>query len=161
LDKIVLPQDQLLLSHWPENDSAYQNWGVYPELKNPRGEYQQWFVVAAKGNPAIKSVIEQVLVNIDRYNSGIHRVGKPAVIRVTGPIAFSKAIERKLDEGNHRIIESECAGFKYRMAPDQRHRVLLRNHYTTLAGPLVHQTGLNKLLSSCFHGLRWALKRIR
>lgn len=135
-DEVLRPYDSYLLSHWKNGaDSAFHNWGVHPELKGmSKGEFQQWFIVAAPGHPFLKAVIEHVLANIDRYVPGVHRTGAHAVWRVTGPIAYSLAILPLLDLHPHRIVDAEDdLGLSYSIfsaAGPQAHKAVFRTHYS-------------------------------
>lgn len=108
-DEVLRPDDAYLLSHW-HNDGggAFAGWGVHPELRHiPGGEYEQWFIIAAPGHPFLKAVIEAVLGNIDRYIPGLHRTGAHAVFRVTGPIAYTLAIEPLVAGAPCRLVDAE------------------------------------------------------
>lgn len=142
-DEVLRPHDSYLLSHWKNTrNDAFRNWGVHPELKDmKKGEFQQWFIMTVPGHPFLKSVIEHVLVNIDRYVPGIHRTGAHAVFRVTGPIAYSLAILPLLDRYPHRIVDAEDdLGLSYSIFSAigaQEHKTVFRSHYADLESSLV------------------------
>ncbi len=97
LSSTISQVDGFLLSNWSEwNEGCPLDdyCGQHRELsKISGGEYLQWFIVAAPGHPYLKAVITQVLKNIDNYQPDLDGVGKMGVLRVTGPIAFTLAIE--------------------------------------------------------------------
>ena len=142
-DEVIRPHDSYLLSHWKNDpDSIFHDWGVHPDLKGmKRGEFQQWFIVTVPGHPFLKSVIEHVLSNIDRYVPGIHRTGAHAISRVTGPVAYSLAILPLLDLHPHRMVDSEDdLGLSYSIfsaASAQEHINVLRNHYADLETSMI------------------------
>ena len=82
----------------------------HPQLSG-RGEYQQWHIVAEAGHPFLEAVIQRVKRNIDNYDPLQERVGKIAVLRMTGPIAYTLAIQSVQDRGAYRLAESEDMGF--------------------------------------------------
>jgi hypothetical protein len=142
-DEVLKPYDSYVLSHWKNGaDTQFRNWGVHPELKDmKKGEFQQWFIVAAPGHPFLKAVIEHVLANIDRYVPGIHRTGAHAVFRVTGPIAYSLAILPLLDRYPHRMVDAEDdLGLTYSIFSTQgaqEHKTVFRAHYAELESSLI------------------------
>ncbi len=144
-DEVLRPYDSYLLSHWKNGpESPFHNWGIHPELSGmKRGEFQQWFIATVPGHPFLKSVIEHVLSNIDRYVPGIHRTGAHAVFRVTGPIAYSLAILPLLDRYPHRMVDSEDdLGLTYSVLATQgrdaqEHKAVFRNHYAELESSLI------------------------
>ena len=82
LDAVLLPQDQFLLSEWNNDNDGYDVWGKHYELRGFGGrEFQQWYIAASPGHPFLRSVIDNVLANIDTYIPGLHGTGKPGVLR--------------------------------------------------------------------------------
>ena len=122
LDRIIRDEDGFLLSQWDNRPGQpHYRWGIHPELSHfPGGEYQQWFIAAQPRHPFLKAVIEQVIRNILDYPSKIEQPrGKNGVLKTTGPIAFTLAInqyilEHKLSEGDlFRHVDSSREGFCY------------------------------------------------
>ncbi len=140
LDSILRDDDQYLLSHW---QAPFANWGEFQELSHiARGEFQQWHIIATPGHPFLESVIKYVLNKIDCYTPGVDGVGRYGVLRVTGPIAYTLAIEPLLKLHPHRFAESDGElGFEYNIISASTnpvgHRALFKNHYTTLTEPLI------------------------
>lgn len=94
LDSLMDSSGGMILSYWEnKHGEAFENWSVFPELKNPNGEFMQSFIIAPKGRPYLKAVIERVNKQIQSYSRIVHGVGLNGVVRLTGPITFSKAIE--------------------------------------------------------------------
>ena len=122
LDRIIRDEDSFLLSQWDNRPGQpHYRWGIHPELSHfPGGEYQQWFIAAQPRHPFLKAVIEQVIRNILDYPSKIEQPrGKNGVLKTTGPIAFTLAINQyilkhKLSEGDlFRHVDSSREGFCY------------------------------------------------
>jgi len=122
LDSIIRPDDSFLLSQWDNRPGqSHYRWGIHPELSFfPGGEYQQWFIAAQPGHPFLKTVIENVIKNIIDYPSKTEKTfGKSGVLRVTGPIAYTLAINNYILSNNlleghlFRHINSFGEGFRY------------------------------------------------
>jgi mannosyltransferase OCH1-like enzyme len=134
LDDVLQTTDRFLISQWTNG------WGHSDrELRDvPGGEYQQWFIVAAPGHPYLKSVIDTVVRNIASYNPLRHSVGKSAVLRVTGPIAYTRTIAGIKDQHPHRMVDSEAdLGIYYSIYPKQDHQAALEGHYSEVNEALV------------------------
>src|SRR6185436_18853586 len=105
--------DRMLLAQWEDPSLA-----PHPELSGvPGSEYQNWHIIAEAGHPLLKAVIDRVLANIDVYCPWTHGVGKNAVLRTTGPIAYTLAIYPVLD--GCRVVQGERElGLEYNVAGD-------------------------------------------
>lgn len=134
LNDVLQPTDSFLISQWK---NGWQ--GSEKELRHvPGGEYQQWFIIAAPGHPYLKAVIDAVLSNIASYNPLRHSVGKSAVLRVTGPIAYTRVIAAIKDRHPHRMADSEAdLGIHYSIYPKQEHQAALESHYSEVNEALV------------------------
>lgn len=140
LGEVIAPSDRFLLSQWRTGpESRFSKWGVHSELKAfEGGEFQQWFIVAAPGHPFLKATIEAVLRNIRGYNALLHSIGKPAVLRTTGPIAYTRAIAPLRASHPCRLVDSSSdLGFQYSIYPGQDHQAALGAHYSETAEALV------------------------
>ena len=115
LDHVIGRNDRFVLSRWPNGQSEdFRGWGIHPELAHcAGGELQQWHIIAAPGHPFLKSVIENVLRNIDRYIPSIHDTGKVGVLRLTGPIAYTLGIAPLLETCPHRMAGQADLGLSY------------------------------------------------
>lgn len=147
LNKVLLSSDHYLLSHWANAaGSPFEGWGIHAETPYP-GEFQQWHVVAAPTHPLLERVIVAVQRNIHSYDPGRDGTGKRAVLRMTGPIAYTQAIKPLLDRIRPRLVDIAALGFRYSfLDPDnsefQRtgrmvHEALMPTHYRGLTEPLV------------------------
>lgn len=165
LDVVLAQDDQYLLSHWDNGpDGAYPGWGLYPEL-GPAGEYQQWFITAAPDHPFLAEVLDEVCDRIRRYDYARVGVGKAAVVRTTGPVAYTLAIDRVIQRAPFRLVCSGDIGFAYSILPRDRHE---RGHADYLQGryykinrePLVSRFPLERFLRPMLGRLRPAAARI-
>ncbi|MCD4498316.1 glycosyltransferase family 32 protein [Chromobacterium vaccinii] len=145
LDTLIQPSDSYLLSQWDHSEgSPHIGWGLHKELKHiPGGEYIQWFIACVPGHPFIKEVLLQVLGRIKRYNPIFDKTGQPGVLRLTGPIAYSKAIHSVRHRHSHRhLIAGKNMGFIYsiydKSGQTYQHRNLFGKHYSQLSHPVVH-----------------------
>jgi len=99
LDKIIHPEDRLILSHW-----GYDNpW--YDILDIKEGELVNWFIIAEPGHPTILKAIENVLYNIDNYDKNAHTDRRIDVLFTTGPIAFTRAVYGDREQPGVRFVK--------------------------------------------------------
>lgn len=88
LHQVLNYQDKFILSHWYNQ--------VHPPKELVRLNYKediQWAILSVAGHPFLRNVIDNVLGNLIVYNPWIHGVGKRAVLRITGPYAYTCSIE--------------------------------------------------------------------
>ena len=140
LSEVIRSDDVYLLSNWQHGpDDPFKGWGQHSEVTNLRyGELQQWFIAAAPGHPFLKQVIERVLRNISVYMYSLHSYGSYAVFRVTGPVAYSLAIEPLLAHCNYRFVDSKKdLGLVYSVYQDARFHTKTKSHYSHLRSALV------------------------
>ncbi len=140
LASLLVPKDAFLLSQWQDDGRGAEHWwGAHPELYNfPGGEFQQWHVIAAAGHPLLESVINRVLANLASYDAAVNGVGRTAVLRTTGPIAYTLGILARLSDAPHRRFESAEA-LLYSTVGD--HGRFFARHYSSIEEPLVrHRT---------------------
>lgn len=149
LDQVLQPDDRYILSHWDNRPGGkYVHWGMHDDLARfERGEYQQWHVIGVAGHPFLEAVIRQVIDNLLHYDSRVTGVGFMGVLRNTGPIAYTLAIEQVRHLHPYRQVEIEQdLGIEYSiydaMSKDRQknHRNLFARHYTELDIPLVRDT---------------------
>jgi mannosyltransferase OCH1-like enzyme len=149
LNYVLNPEDRYLLSNWKDKQqNKYAGWGFCPEVANiANGEFQQWHVIAAPGHPFLKAVIENVLRNIDKYNPALHGVGKPAVLRVTGPIAYTLAIAPLLHLHQHRFAYSKSEmGLEYSIFEKiNDHNAIFKSHYSDMSESLITMNSIKKI----------------
>lgn len=137
LNDILTTEDRYLLCHWQnEPGEIHQHMGFHTCIANPFGEFQQWHIIASKGHPFLKAVIENVCNNINNYNPFIHDSGGWAVVNLTGPIAYSLAIAPLIDLHPHTLARNNTNfGLIYNIFESKGialgHHKILKKHYTT------------------------------
>lgn len=66
------------------------------------------------------------------------------VYRVTGFIAYTKAIEPLMSQSPHRLVLDTEVGLIY-SAIKSNHKKLFKGHYLTRTDPIIEQRGLSSL----------------
>lgn len=138
LGETLRQEDEYVLSQWDQE--RYPDWGLLEWLPDvPGGEYQQWHVISAPGHPFLEAVIDRVVRGLHEYSPLRHGCGRRAVLRVTGPYAYTRAIHPIRDRYAHRLVEIERdLGIEYSIYPHRHdHRAAMGNHYSRKTGPLV------------------------
>lgn len=146
LDDYIHKEDAYILSHW-EQPVAYKELAQFPQ-----GEYMQWFIIASAGHPFLRQVIIRVINNMAAYNPLLHGVGKQAVLRITGPFAYTLAIDSIIDQWPYRVVEyPDKLGLKYSCFTNQwgkqSHETQLANHYSLNTTPVIRLQGIKKYLA--------------
>jgi inositol phosphorylceramide mannosyltransferase catalytic subunit len=145
LDEVLRSDDQYVLSYW--RGSQFSGWGDYPELREYGGrEFQQWHIITAPGHPYLRSVLEIVLQNIESYAPLTWGVGRKGVMRVTGPVAYTRAIGLVRSKYPHRLVNGQDELLlEYTTLSDGYHRSLFKFHYTFLREPVVLLEGRRRI----------------
>ena len=136
LASVIRPDDQFLLSQWHDDGNGIEAWwGEHPELYNVTGgEFQQWHVIAAAGHPFLERVINRVLANLATYEPRYSGVGKQAVLRMTGPVAYTLGILPALASAPYRVFNAHTA---LNYSAVERHGRFFPRHYSILSEPLL------------------------
>lgn len=109
LEQGLMPDDCFILSHWSEIPNQEKELAQFP-----LGEYIQWAIISAPGHPFLKAVIDNVLGNLSVYSPWLHGVGKRAALRITGPFAYTFAIEAIKERHPYRYVrQPENIGIHY------------------------------------------------
>lgn len=139
LDEVLRRDESFVLAQWRNGPGEpFEGFGLHRELRVAGGEFQQWHIIAAPGHPFLAAVIARVVRNVRRYNPGLHGVGQLGVLRVTGPIAYTKAIAPLVDTYPCRRVDSAAElGFEYSIFGREGHRQALGRHYSELTEPVV------------------------
>ncbi|WP_457595672.1 glycosyltransferase family 32 protein [Hydrogenimonas sp.] len=148
LDKVLRPDDSMLLSHWTD-----RKWGRHAEIPMKEGEFQQCFIIAAPGHPFVRNIIETIVNNLDRYRAYMHGTGKFATLKTTGPIAYTLAILPILEQYPHRIVDSvKDLGYVYSILEkdiqDLNHIEIFKTHYSKAEKPLVRSRPIEEWFGS-------------
>lgn len=152
LNAIIQPDDYYLLSHWQnKTDQLHEGIGFHRCIPHPRGEFQQWHVIARCGHPFLKAVIENVCHNIDHYNPLLHDTGGWGVVNLTGPIAYTLAITPHLGKHPCRTADTNVElGLIYSIYEtnnfSNKHHKHLKKHYTECTDSIVQLSLFQGLL---------------
>ena len=142
LDTVIHPDDNFIASVWPLtiNGIDTSKWGHHSELGFT--EYQNWFILSSPGNKILELVIENVCSNIANYKAFTNGVGRLAVLRTTGPIAYSKVVHHYVTSAQVRLISNEELGLKYSIFDfrDSEKYVGKSKNYRYLLTPLVFKS---------------------
>jgi len=147
-DNVFKYGDRYLLSVWNKyDDGLFEGWGQHPELRHIEyGEFQQWFIACSPGHPFLKAVINTVLRNINLYNPIFHGVGKDGVLRLTGPISYTLAIESLLKKYKYRLVDSYSElGLEYSIYFEKSHKFIFDQHYSTLKDSIINLNSSKKI----------------
>lgn len=141
LDSTLKKDDYFILSQWQNKmGEKYQGYGLCPELNHiPGGEFQQWHILTAPKNPAIKKVIENTILRINNYDIKTHGIGRRGVLLTTGPIIYTLSILSYLKDIKHRFVDIENE-FKIEYTVFNKHHEhnnLFKKHYSKLTTPVV------------------------
>jgi hypothetical protein len=132
LDQIIKYDDEYILTH---DKCLCQR----SNIGNEDGEFQQWYIICKPGHPFLKSVIDTVIKNILNYDIKIDGTGKPGVLKITGPIAYTKSIIPIMEENKYTIYEhNEHIGLLYNNIDERTHVSLFsKTHYSNLDEPII------------------------
>jgi mannosyltransferase OCH1-like enzyme len=126
LDKVIYPLDEYILSHWG-NNVGWPHQGILKKY----GEFQQWHIICMEKHPALKAVIDKVIENIQTYDVNKTGVGKSGVLKVTGPIPYTRAILPLMYKYNFRILKSNVdLGLIYNNLEINHKKVFGKSHYS-------------------------------
>ncbi|WP_288378348.1 glycosyltransferase family 32 protein [uncultured Massilia sp.] len=165
LDDLIRPDDRYIVSQWHTADGQYAAWGELHDVRHVvGGEYQQWHIVCAPGHPYLKAVIEQVLSNIGKYDPHLHQTGKNGVLRLTGPVPYTVAIERILSHHPHRLLKGhDQLGFQYSVysGSQQNHEKIFKGHYISQSASIIRLGTLRQPLSQAYRLAQYCHDRLQ
>jgi mannosyltransferase OCH1-like enzyme len=137
LTSILREDDEYIISHFC--DEVHKHY-----LKYPYGEFQNWHIISKPNHPFLKATIEKVIKNIIEYDVNVEGTGKGAVLKVTGPIAYTQAIIPILDNYNYREAEmDEMIGLVYnnlpnlQILPTSHVNLFSKTHYSMIDEPVI------------------------
>lgn len=137
---VIAEQDAFILAQWDNGPTgSHPGFGLHPELAGvPGGEFQQWHVIAARGHPFLRHVIAKVLARIGAYRVWRSGVGRIGVLRTTGPIPYTLAIQAVIDRHPHRRLANPAdIGLQYSVANGYDHHKTVGVHYSQRTTPVV------------------------
>jgi hypothetical protein len=160
LNEVLAPDEQFVISQWRNKlGEPHAGHGLHRELSGiAGGEFQQWHVVARAGHPFLAAVIKCVLQNILTYRPWTG-VGRNGVLRVTGPIAYTRTIAPLLAHYPHRRVESEQEiGLEFSCV---ERSPFTSTHYSECTGPVVRKGAISSMLTRGFVACQDLRRRFR
>ncbi|PSJ41720.1 glycosyltransferase family 32 protein [Allosphingosinicella deserti] len=151
LDEITTSGRKLLLAKWDNGTGgSHENWGLQRGLEHVGGgEFQQWHIIASPGHPLLRAVIDYVLGNIERYRPWRDGVGREAVFRLTGPVAYTLAITPLLNRYECTVLPNErMLGLEYSVVAGEQHRTFFRGHYAERTDSIIRMSGVSRPLAA-------------
>jgi mannosyltransferase OCH1-like enzyme len=144
LRRVIRESDEYLLSSWCEGECGKSQWDSL--VRTGVGEYQQWWIACVPRHPFLRAVIDACVDGIEAYRfdaSDAWTFGKLGVLRLTGPIAYTRAIHPLLKQHGHRLATNSFNGamlYSYTLrrgnsAP--KHEDVETAHYSRLTTPIV------------------------
>lgn len=140
IDDVIKPDDAFILAQWRNSPGEpHAGFGLTPDLSTiAGGEFQQWHLIASPGHPFLRAVIDYVLHGIQTYRVRRSGVGRYGILRLTGPVAYTLALQPLLEHHSHRFVKSEVdIGLEYSVLPNNSHRAIFKRHYTQNRSPIV------------------------
>ena len=160
LTQVLTDTDHYILSYW-DNAAVgkFAGCGFWPEYGVP-SELQQWHIIASPKHPYLQAVIEQVKFNLDHYDPFRLGIGGLSVLRGTGPIAYSLAIEPIKNQHPHCQVCIEDLGIEYSFLEVQKinHRDLMGSNYAKASRFL---TPVPRIKGLCFRLYRWSSQDLK
>ncbi|WP_395622054.1 glycosyltransferase family 32 protein [Sphingomonas daechungensis] len=156
IDKFIRGDEGFVLSQWRNGTGEiHEGFGIYRDIAFvPGGEFQNFHVIGAAKHPFLNAVIEAVLRNINAY-APWHAVGRTGVVRVTGPVAYTRAIFPLLELFPHKRVRHEGEiGLQYSIPEAYDPDPVRGGHYSAVSDPLVRMSAPGKIASGLFAKLR-------
>ncbi len=140
LDDVLNLNDSYLLSHWRNQPGQeFAGWGLHAGLEGA-GEYQQWHIISSPKHAFLDAVIKKVKRNIENYDFLRDGVGWIGVLKLTGPIAYTEAIQEIEKDHAHRKLDVQDIGFKYTILDKGEHtQKISAAHYASLVLPIINK----------------------
>ncbi len=140
ISAVIHGDESFILSQWRNGPGEiHQGMGLMEDVSDvPGGEYQQWHVISVAGHPYLRAVIAAVLANIETYSPWMSNVGRIGVLRLTGPIAYTRAIHPIRDVHPHVLTKAEVQ-FALQYSGYARAKLFAAPHYSTLMTPIVRR----------------------
>ena len=142
LSEVIKPEFRFVVSQWPNKlGQRFKGLGLHPELVHvPGGEFQQWNIISEPRHPFLKAALEQAIYNIRIYTPKLFGIDSLGVLRLSGPIAYTKAIYPLLEHFPHDILNLDEIGIQYSIYEDEgvnhKHEKT-PGHYGSIKEPIV------------------------
>jgi hypothetical protein len=109
------PLPPLIFTHWGW-PNQHEN---IPEDINNYGEIQNWMMISVKRHPCWNMVMGYVVRQIESYTLAVG-VGKDAVLKITGPIALSRALYPLLPGWPHLFLKDTRLQYSRKFYPSRQ-----------------------------------------
>ncbi len=146
LDDIIPDECDLLLCHWDNGPSGCDpKKGLHPELVHlSHGEYQQWNIMAAPRSPYLKAVIGVVTDRLRDYRPWKLGIGMRGVLRTSGPIAYTLAINAVPSDSAIKIVNNyRTLGLVYCNVDKTVLKGIRKSAYARLTSPIIRLNNNN------------------
>ena len=161
LDEVLRADDQYILTQWRNGPGElHEKMGLHSDLAHVSGgEFQSYCIIAVAGHPFSKAAIDRIVGNVTRYRpwSGVGRMG---VLRTTGPIAYTLAVQPFLSTAPHRFTTETAIGASMSIT-DYSHADVFKRHYSTLNVPVAQLSPLARLAQIGCEKLRQFVHLVR
>jgi hypothetical protein len=140
IDEVLQGDESYVLSQWSNGPGErYAGFGLKPEVAEiPGGEFQQWHVIAAPGHPFLHAVLQGLFSGIGQYRPWLHGTGKAGVLRLTGPLHYTRTIAPLIKVYPCKVVRRESElSLDYSVVFGDTHRTLFKTHYTQHELPIV------------------------
>ena len=162
LDSVIGPNDTFITSRWPKEIDGVDTSKMGFHAKFDLDEYQNWFVLASPSNPVLAQVIDDVVTNIEKYSAFRDGVGRKGVLRITGPIAFTLAVQPFESQGVITIKSNAELGFQYSIYKfgTTEHHSGSTKHYSLLTVPLIESSKIWSFAISNYFSLQTLFSKL-
>ena len=150
IESILHENDEFVVFSWQGNPRGlYANYGVHKDI-NRGFEYQQWNIISTAENKYISSVVEAITKQIECYSFIRSGVGWEGVLKTTGPIPYTNAIEIVNDGMGIRFAgNNEVNGIFYRNDAEFPTRIY-KNHYSSKFTTVILRNPFYDALACCY-----------
>lgn len=158
-DELISANTKFITSHWFHSDGTINSYfGNHKAfITSNLIEFQQWFLIAEPKNYIMKNVVSAVLQNLRKnqtlFNTQFGRVG---VLETSGPIVFTKVLNKFELGTDFTLINSKANGLVYSIYDDSSfgsHHKLFPEHYSKLFEPILNRGHTSSIISTYFNRL--------
>ena len=146
IKSVVVKNIDSILKKYPDKLIVHHPW-IIPYVNAfsysfpPWGEYNQWCIVAPKGHPILKKIIEKIVYNIELETNRRDKIFKGGldVLTLTGPHMFTKVIKDNNNKGVKEIGFNFDGCFKKKksLLTDYKSKYGKNTHYYKLSSNII------------------------
>lgn len=169
LNQYIYPDDQYLILNWDNIAGGKRHFLIPEEISG--GELLMGIMVGRAGNNVSRSVIKQILYNIDHYNPYRDGVGWAGVMNTTGNAMYTMHVNNLIKEHPSWAREEKAFSnlgfvldFSGEYAPGEYQKIVKIPDYREQYLPLLYSgdrliDSLNKLYLSIIHFAQNSIQR--